>query len=158
MTCKDVRLWLSAYLDHELPPRERRHVDEHLTSCAACRRRWDALLVVQMAVRLAGQDVVSEDFDARLGRRSARERLAGWGHRWRPVVMAASAAAAVVLLLLGLVAKREPSPSLVPLTEAHLAIPGSERPCLRCAPPAPLVSDRPCVTRASCGPAVERAP
>ena len=43
MTCHDVELCLSAWVDCELDPDDAAAVADHLRSCAACRRRSDVL-------------------------------------------------------------------------------------------------------------------
>ena len=155
MTCKDVGLRLSAYLDEELTTQEQGQLDEHLASCAACRRKRDALLALQAAVRIAGEVQISERFDARLERGLASVRSQDRSQRWRTALMAASAAAAAVLVALGLISTWELQPSPGKPAETSLIVPIHDRPCLHCAPlpsQAPWIADRPCASRLSCGP------
>ncbi|MDD2772069.1 MAG: zf-HC2 domain-containing protein [Elusimicrobiales bacterium] len=49
MNCREISLFLSAYLDGELAGREQAVVAAHLPACAACRRRLENLKLAQSA-------------------------------------------------------------------------------------------------------------
>ncbi len=40
MDCKHTKKLFSAYLDEKLNPRERKGIEDHLASCAGCRKQW----------------------------------------------------------------------------------------------------------------------
>lgn len=60
--CQDVRRELSALLDRELPPEKSAAVQDHLLSCQACQREWEALQSVdgQLQRLLAIDDVARQ--------------------------------------------------------------------------------------------------
>jgi anti-sigma factor RsiW len=51
MNCASTRELLSAYVDGELPPDEATAVAEHLASCAACSRDYDAMVATVRTLR-----------------------------------------------------------------------------------------------------------
>lgn len=51
MSCEATRERLSAYVDGELPPGEAAETAEHLASCAACAREYEAVLQTVQTVR-----------------------------------------------------------------------------------------------------------
>jgi hypothetical protein len=90
-----VREELSAYCLRELPAREARRVDEHLTLCEACRREWEEVRVgVELARRMKAADAPVDLWHS---------VEAGLGERAFPVwkvaaaLVATAAVAAVVL-------------------------------------------------------------
>lgn len=99
---------LSAYLDGELPPDERRAVDGHLRDCAVCRRD---LLELRRVRSLLGalpeveppSGLLNDLRDAALGR-AGRGGPLEWlrGAFRRPAVAAAAMGAAVLLIALPL--------------------------------------------------------
>jgi anti-sigma factor (TIGR02949 family) len=102
--CAEIRERLSAYVDGELPPDEAVVVAEHLTSCAACAREYDAVLQTvrtlrEGLVRHRAPDVLRARVRAALRDESATTRVAtpaprgrSWT-RWRAPVAAALAIA-----------------------------------------------------------------
>ena len=51
MNCPSTRELLSAYIDGELPPDQATEIAEHLASCAACSRDYEALLATVRTLR-----------------------------------------------------------------------------------------------------------
>src|SRR3954468_22681062 len=51
MNCAPTRELLSAYIDGELPPDQATELAEHLTSCAACSRDYDAMVATVGTLR-----------------------------------------------------------------------------------------------------------
>lgn len=51
MKCKYVLSRLEIYLNREIPPSERRHIQAHLAKCLECRQELDELDVLQNAIR-----------------------------------------------------------------------------------------------------------
>ncbi len=97
--CEQAQGWLSPYLDATLAPRERAAVDAHLTTCASCRTRLQALRALKHSIaRLPSREeppgAVRAHIDAlRLGVPSARRPR-------RAVAVAALAVAAGAVFVL----------------------------------------------------------
>jgi anti-sigma factor RsiW len=51
MTCEDLRMFLSAYLDDELDATESLRLEKHLTGCLECRQAQEAQLALRSALR-----------------------------------------------------------------------------------------------------------
>jgi anti-sigma factor RsiW len=51
MTCEDLRMYLSAYLDDELAVPESLRLEKHLTECRGCRHVQEAQLALRTALR-----------------------------------------------------------------------------------------------------------
>ena len=116
-SCAEVRELLSAYVDGELPPDRSAEVADHLASCDACAREYEATLetvrtVREGLVRHRAPDVLRARVRAALREEAEREELnqpprrdddaaAARGRarrpRWRLSAVAAAAAAAVVI-------------------------------------------------------------
>ncbi|MEA2030501.1 MAG: zf-HC2 domain-containing protein [candidate division Zixibacteria bacterium] len=76
MRCRKVRSYLSAYCGDELSGRRKLAVSEHLAACAECRRaEADYRSLIEAGSQLSTVDV-SENFNAKLLNRVARERFA----------------------------------------------------------------------------------
>jgi anti-sigma factor RsiW len=85
MNCEKIESQLIGYLDGRASVHERRDVDQHLASCAACRARVEGLRGVWNVLDEAPAPEPSAWFDARLRQRIAAEppptvwsRMAGW--------------------------------------------------------------------------------
>ena len=107
MSCETTRERLSAYVDGELPPDEAAETAEHLASCAACAREYEAMLktvqtVREGLVRHHAPDVLRARVRAALRDEPATARTAvrrrDWGVPWR----AAAAALVVAVVSSGL--------------------------------------------------------
>lgn len=112
MTCQEVRAYLEAYLDRELPIRETLEVDAHLTFCMQCQwiqakeREFRALLRTRLRREAAPETLAAR---IRHGIRGL-ERRSRWqsirrGLRWAPLPLALAAG---LLLAVHLADRREP--------------------------------------------------
>ena len=81
MKCEDVSKELIAYLDRRANSAERMEVEEHLTSCAACRTRAEEFRKVWNVLDEMPIEEPSLGFDARIRQRIADEPRPGW-FRW----------------------------------------------------------------------------
>lgn len=81
MKCEDVSKELIAYLDRRANSAERTEVEEHLTSCAACRMRAEEFRKVWNVLDEMPIEEPSLGFDARIRQRIADEPRPGW-FRW----------------------------------------------------------------------------
>ena len=81
MKCEDVSKELIAYLDRRANSAERMEVEEHLTSCAACRTRAEEFRKVWNVLDEIPIEEPSLGFDARIRQRIADEPRPGW-FRW----------------------------------------------------------------------------
>ncbi|MEA3296650.1 MAG: zf-HC2 domain-containing protein [candidate division Zixibacteria bacterium] len=111
MRCRKVRSCLSAYCRGELTGRKELAISDHLLTCAGCRREE---AIFRNLVRTVGEIPaisVSDDFNARLLNRIARERFAGMRTKaylpknapvflWRRVVPVAATACLAVLAVI----------------------------------------------------------
>ena len=76
MRCRKVRSYLSAYCNDELSGRKKLAVDEHLSTCAFCRKEEAIYYSLNSSKNEIGTLKVSEDFNTELLNRIARERFA----------------------------------------------------------------------------------
>jgi anti-sigma factor RsiW len=173
MSCGEAVDRLSAHLDAELQAGEARALDDHLATCAACRRRLSVLATTRDAVQVLPRESVSAGFEARLHRRLALETVGSpmaaedpgpLPRRPRSRWAALATVVATVGVLFGLVfhGRRETPP---PSTRASLAVPSTPVPA---AADCSLVSvgpgcqvERPCLDARTCGipvSALEEAP
>ena len=97
-SCDDVRLDLSARLDGEVDEATSARLDEHLSTCAACRVHEDALRSVKRAVALQAATPV-RDLAPAITRELTRGAIAKRKER-RSLLRTAIAAAAVTALVL----------------------------------------------------------
>ncbi len=81
MKCEVVSKELIAYLDRRANSAERREVEEHLASCAACHARAEEFRKVWNVLDEMPVAEPSLGFDARIRQRIADEPRAGW-FRW----------------------------------------------------------------------------
>lgn len=100
MTCENVRLDLSAYLDDELPRDRAAAVEEHLAGCPTCPAEERSLRAVRRLIRI---QAVEENIPDLAPKIMARIRIDNvrvfepWRERFRVAAVAAAAAALVVL-------------------------------------------------------------
>lgn len=117
MSCTETRERLSAYVDGELPPDQAAEIAEHLTSCVACAREYEAVLkTVQTLreglVRYQAPDVLRARVRAALRDERAAEGAPVARGDWRVPWRAAAAALVVAVVSSGLTllaADRRPS-------------------------------------------------
>jgi anti-sigma factor RsiW len=81
MKCEEVAKELIAYLDRRANSAERVAVEDHLASCAACRKRAEEFRKVWNVLDEMPLQEPSLGFDARLRQRIADEPRPGW-FRW----------------------------------------------------------------------------
>jgi anti-sigma factor RsiW len=122
MTCREAQLLIIEILSGSTPPDQRRRVEAHLATCAACRA--DAARVEQTMGLLRGvpearlRDDLWDGFMAALETRLAAEQRRPWArlHRWlrQPLHAWVGAAAAAVLIVGLLTALIPPGRPLAP--------------------------------------------
>jgi len=100
MNCSLVRPLLPVALYGDLSPEEAASVEEHLTSCPACRRERAELERVRAALTAMSAPLVQVDLPA-LYRQTA-ESQARRVRRWRRTALALCGVAAALLLVIGL--------------------------------------------------------
>jgi predicted anti-sigma-YlaC factor YlaD len=62
LACIELTEMLSAYLDDEVGPEQRRRIDDHLKGCAGCRAAMEQFrTVIRLSGRLTPEDVASLD-------------------------------------------------------------------------------------------------
>jgi anti-sigma factor RsiW len=164
MNCGEFVARLSAHLDGELEAAEAHTLEDHLATCAACRRRLALLAVTRDAVQVLPRESVSAGFEARLHRRLAAEtgvpamRAGDPGplpRRARSRWAALAAAVAAVGVLFGVVVhgRREPPASARPSLAVPTPVPAAAECSLVSLGPGCLV-ERPCLDARTCGIAV----
>lgn len=97
--CELIQLELSAYIDDELGPGQRRVVAEHLATCRDCTREESALRAVRRLVRVHPVEDIPDlapAIMATIHGRVAEQRGGGWREHFRVGAVAAAAAALVV--------------------------------------------------------------
>jgi anti-sigma factor RsiW len=116
MTCIDMDLLLSAYVDGVAAPDDREYVEAHLRECEACRQDVVYQMAVRQTLAVHGRSaaaVAPPGLATRLSARLAAERpsalVFGWGNR-----LSAFAAAALVVLAASAVA--------LPILTAHSTV------------------------------------
>lgn len=75
MRCRKVRSFLSAYSNDELVVRKKLAVSEHLSTCSSCRKQEAVYRSMNEGLDKVSRLQVSDDFNARLLDRVARERF-----------------------------------------------------------------------------------
>ena len=92
MSCSAYQELLSAQVDGELSPRERRRLADHVAGCEPCREQHDSLVALkrEIASSISGTDEID--------RRQLRQVMARHGRRAQRVRIAAAAIAAGVVL------------------------------------------------------------
>lgn len=124
MTCQEVRSYLEAYLDRELPIKETLDVDAHLTFCMQCQwicakeRELRALLRTRVPREPAPSALQARVRDGirRLDRRS-RWRPVWLGLRWAPAPLALVAALLLALNMGNWPQAAKPDPARVLIDE-----------------------------------------
>ena len=155
MRCGDAVEKLSAHLDGELDPAESRLVEEHLSQCPGCERRYVLLTATRRAVRRVALETVSDRFDSEFCSRLATEggaRRRGTPRRLAIGLCVGLAAAIVFVVLTGRHDGQAPGTAS---GSRQLLIRGGSRqvpdylgPCAQCR------LDAPCASAATCGPAM----
>ena len=154
MRCRDAVEKLSAHLDDELDPAESRSVEEHLSQCPGCERRYVLLTATRRAVRRVALETVSDRFDSAFRSRLAAEggtRRGGTPRRLAIGLWVGLAAAIVLVVLTGRHDGQAPGtesgsrPLLI--REGSRQVPDYLGPCAQCR------LDAPCASAATCGPA-----
>jgi RNA polymerase sigma-70 factor (ECF subfamily) len=123
MTCPEVRDRLSAWLDEDLPPAERREVEAHLSGCAPCRQEGERLRRTVALLAGLGRPRAPAGFVDRV---LERVEPAPWYRRLArglfvpvPVKVPLQAAAAVLVAIMAvLVYERTPELSRPPVVPA----------------------------------------
>jgi len=113
MNCEHIESQLISYLDGRASVRERREVDQHLASCAACRARVEGFRGVWRVLDETPATDPSGWFDARLRRRIAAEPPPGFWMRlaaWLP--QPRLALASLALIVVGFWVAMAPRPSI----------------------------------------------
>ncbi|HXQ27126.1 MAG TPA: zf-HC2 domain-containing protein [Candidatus Acidoferrales bacterium] len=108
MKCEEVEKGLIAYLDRRASSSERRDVEEHLASCAACQTRAEEFRKVWSVLDEMPAVEPTFGFDARVRQRVAAEPRRGWFDWFVPQVRLALSAALLIALTVW-IAKRPPS-------------------------------------------------
>ena len=73
MNCQNIQSLISAYIDHELNPSEKRELRKHLCSCKECDTEYQELLLLKNQLENAIPERVGFDSVAYLRRRLATE-------------------------------------------------------------------------------------
>jgi hypothetical protein len=95
-----------SYAAGALEPGAEAALDQHLETCAGCRRMVDAQRAVWAALEAWTPAAVSPDFDQKLYRRIAAEEQAAWWRRalrtwsWRPAMPLGAVCAALIAVFL----------------------------------------------------------
>ena len=132
MKCEDVEKGLITYADERASVAERRDVEAHLATCAACRGRVEAFRSVSALLGEVPPAEPSFGFDARVRQRIAAEPQRGWfGFAWfAPQARLALSAAMLVALTVWLVKLPTNAPSrgtvTAPVTTAAVAGPSDQ--------------------------------
>ncbi len=100
MNCSDVRALLPLSIYGDLKPEEATSVEEHLTTCPACRRERAELDQVRAALAAVPVPTVRVDLPGIY--RQTAERQALRTRRWRRATLTLGAVAAALLLVIGL--------------------------------------------------------
>ena len=98
MKCEEVEKGIIAYLDRRASSAERRDVEEHFASCAACRMRAEEFRKVWSVLEEMPTVEPSFGFDARVRQRVAAEPQRGWFDWFVPQARLAFSAALLVAL------------------------------------------------------------
>lgn len=110
MRCRRIHHWMNEYIEERLPVKEKRAVESHLATCAACRQLATDMQEILTNLRTLPHATTSDSFWARLQQRlpehqtfglteRIRERFRAWVgapvNQWATV----SAAVAIVVVL-----------------------------------------------------------
>lgn len=101
MTCKQVQLKLSSYVDRELPGGEMLHMRAHIMYCPCCMAEEQEIRCLKQALCNCRSVEPTPDFEARLLARIGQEReVRRSGSAWYlPVAMSLAAAAALLAIM-----------------------------------------------------------
>ena len=119
MNCRGVSRRLSAYIDNELSPGIRQSVEDHLQSCAVCKRKLSEFRAISDAARSLPPLGVSEGFKDRVldsVKAQDEKAIAFYGFRLRAALagMAFVGAATAVFFISGPEPSNSPSAILSP--------------------------------------------
>jgi hypothetical protein len=82
MTCSDVRLLISPYLDGVASSQQMRHFSDHIQDCSACAREYRMLRMTQNAVAGLGRKQLPPDLGLKLrvmvSQQAAMRRRSAW--------------------------------------------------------------------------------
>jgi anti-sigma factor RsiW len=130
MACDTWTEKLDAYLDGELPAAEARALGEHLLGCGTCAAESLSRVQLKRTVQAAGQRFAPDPaFRARIQKRIAPRKSAGWHRFWFPAL-----AGAMVLLIVGAISlnlnrnRRGDQQLLSELADLHVATLASSNP------------------------------
>jgi anti-sigma factor RsiW len=130
MTCGDVRIKLTPYVDSELPVGEQAEFESHLRSCAACAADALSLMQLKRATRAsATRYAPTPEFRLRMEKAMRAQQKSAWPAIWFPKLVMASAAA--VLLIASIIlwtTHFERERALAELTDMHVATLASANP------------------------------
>ncbi len=123
MNCARMEEWLIPYLDGRLNKNEWREMDEHLTACAACRRRADEFRAVAELLDELPVVEPSPAFDVRVRARVAAVPPQQSWLAWLTPAPRVAFAATLLLMLTVLTASRpteRPVPAVNPEAEFRM--------------------------------------
>jgi len=103
MKCEDIEKGLIAHIHARATAGERRDVEAHLASCAACRARAEEFRSVAALLGEVPAVEPSFGFDARMRQRIAAEPQRGWFEWFAPQARLAVSAAMLVALTVWMV-------------------------------------------------------
>ena len=113
MKCEQMESQLIAYLDDRASLRERREVDQHLATCAACRARVEEFRGVWRVLETTPAPEPSASFDAKLRQRIAAEPPTGvWSRMAVLLPQPRLALASLMLIAVGFWAATATRPQL----------------------------------------------
>jgi Putative zinc-finger len=82
MTCSEVRLLISPYLDGVVPSRQMGQMSDHIQDCGACAREYSMLRMTQNAVAGLGREQLPPELSLRLrvmvSQQAAMRRRSAW--------------------------------------------------------------------------------
>ena len=121
--CESIEKKLIAYLDSRALPAERRALEEHMASCAACRARVEEFRALWSALDDLPEISPSPAFDALLRRRIAAEPAPRSFSHWIPSPRLAFAVTALVAMSVWL--------STMPRPQTNPYVAGSANPAIQ---------------------------
>jgi len=77
-TCRNIRKKLSAYQDRELGPAEKDAIEAHLRTCAACRKKHEALLQTYRMLRSMPEIEATPGFSRQIVEKATQRQVPEW--------------------------------------------------------------------------------